>query len=45
MEIDNDDFPGQKVSESMVMEIYGEVEKDFLETPEIDVERLTIVKP
>jgi uncharacterized protein (TIGR00156 family) len=45
IEIDNDDFPGQKISESTVVEIYGEIEKDLLETPEIDVERLTIVNP
>jgi uncharacterized protein (TIGR00156 family) len=45
IEIDNDDFPGQKVSESTVVEIYGEIEKDYLETPEIDVERLIIVNP
>ena len=38
-------FPGQKISESTVVEIYGEIEKDSLETPEIDVERLTIVNP
>ncbi|MEX2050574.1 MAG: NirD/YgiW/YdeI family stress tolerance protein [Steroidobacteraceae bacterium] len=45
VEIDNDNFPGQKVSETTVVEIYGEIEKDFLESPEIDVERITIVKP
>lgn len=45
VEIDNDDFPDQKVFENTVVQISGEIEKDFLVTPEIDVKRLTIVKP
>jgi uncharacterized protein YdeI (BOF family) len=28
----------------MVVEIYGEVEKDFMQDPEIDVERLTVIR-
>lgn len=43
IEIDDDVFPPQRISPDMTVEIYGEVEKDFLRSPEVDVERLTIV--
>lgn len=43
IEIDNEVFPEQRITPEMTIEIFGEVEKDFLRSPEIDVERLTIV--
>lgn len=43
VEIDLEDFRGQTVSDTTVVEIRGEVEKDFVKTPEIDVKRLTVV--
>lgn len=42
IDVDNDKFTSP-VSEKSVVEIQGEVEKDFMESPEIDVERLTII--
>jgi len=33
-----------KFDENDLIEIHGEVEKDFLESPEIDVEYITIKK-
>ena len=44
VEIDNDVFPKQRITSEMTVEIYGEVEKDFLQSPEVDVERLTVVR-
>ncbi|MEX2516903.1 MAG: NirD/YgiW/YdeI family stress tolerance protein [Gammaproteobacteria bacterium] len=44
VEIDDDEFPRQPISESTVIEIYGEVEKDFLESPEIDVGRVRVIQ-
>lgn len=38
VEIEAEDFPAQKLDDKARVEISGEVEKDFLETPEIDVE-------
>ena len=37
-------FLNTKVDAKTKVEIRGEVEKDFLETPEIDVDVLTLVK-
>lgn len=45
VEIDQKHFRGQRVTENTVVEIIGEVEKDFMETPEIDVDRVNIVSP
>lgn len=42
VEIDKDVFPTQPFDEKTLIEIEGEVEKDFLESVEIDVERITI---
>lgn len=42
IEIDDEVFQ-QRITPEMEIEIYGEVEDDFLQSPEIDVERLTIV--
>ncbi len=44
VEIDTDVFPAQAFDENDVIEIMGEVEKDFLQSPEIDVDRITLVK-
>lgn len=43
VEIDSDEFPPQPFDENAIIRIEGEFEKDFMESPEIDVERLTIV--
>jgi len=45
VEIDDDLFRGIKVSETSVIEIYGEIEKDFMRDPEIDVKRIAVIKP
>ncbi|MEF7614521.1 NirD/YgiW/YdeI family stress tolerance protein [Aquincola sp. MAHUQ-54] len=43
VEIDDHVFPQAQVSETTRLEIQGEVEKDFLESPEIDVERVVLL--
>lgn len=43
VEIDYEVFRGQTVDEKTRVELVGEVEKDFLESPEVDVEVLTIL--
>lgn len=45
VEIDAEVFPPQRITPDTLIEIYGEIEKDFLRDPEIDVERLTVVEP
>ena len=42
VEIEAEDFPTQKADDKAQVEIRGEVEKDFLETPEVDVEVISI---
>ncbi len=44
VEIDAKDMPSQSFGPDMTLLIEGEVEKDFLESPEIDVDRVTIVR-
>jgi uncharacterized protein (TIGR00156 family) len=44
IEIDDDVFPPQRITPDMTIEIYGEIEKDFLRSPEVDVERVTVVE-
>jgi uncharacterized protein (TIGR00156 family) len=44
VDIDTKRFAGQKVDEKTKVELHGEVEKDFLESPEIDVDTVTIIK-
>jgi uncharacterized protein (TIGR00156 family) len=44
VEIDSEDFPREQFDENAIIRIEGEFEKDFMESPEIDVDRLTIVK-
>lgn len=43
VEIDTEDFRGQTVSEKSTVEIVGEVETSFVKSPQIDVQRLTVV--
>jgi uncharacterized protein (TIGR00156 family) len=43
VEIDHDVFPRVPIGDATRVEIVGEVEKDFLESPEIDVERLEVL--
>jgi uncharacterized protein (TIGR00156 family) len=43
VEIEPEDFPAAEFDEQDLIEIHGEVEKDFLESPEIDVELIRIV--
>ncbi len=38
-------FPKQPIDDKTEIEIDGEVEKDFMETPEIDVHRAEVVTP
>lgn len=42
--IDNELFRNQRITPDMTVSIYGEVEKDFMRSPEIDVEELSIVE-
>lgn len=42
VEIDDKIFPPQKIDQNTRVEIHGEVEKDFLESPEIDVDVLRV---
>ncbi|MDO6683672.1 MULTISPECIES: NirD/YgiW/YdeI family stress tolerance protein [unclassified Oceanobacter] len=43
VEIDAEDFRGQTVNEKTQVELIGEVEKDFLESPEVDVDIINVV--
>lgn len=43
IEVDDDEFP-QQITPDMTVEIYGEVEDDVRQDPEIDVERITVVQ-
>ncbi|MEG1327528.1 MAG: NirD/YgiW/YdeI family stress tolerance protein [Janthinobacterium sp.] len=43
MDIDDKVFMNRKIDASTRVEIRGEVEKDFMESPEIDVDVLTVV--
>lgn len=44
VEIDLDVFPTQPFDDKDLIQIEGEVEKDFLESPEIDVKHLRLMK-
>jgi uncharacterized protein (TIGR00156 family) len=44
VEIDDRDFPNQSIDETTRIEIRGEVEKEFMESPEIDVKTVTILR-
>lgn len=43
VEIDRRHFPSTPITEKTKVRIRGEVEKDFLKSPEIDVDDLAIV--
>lgn len=43
VEIDNDIFPRHRIGPETVVEIYGEVEKDYMMSPEIDVDRVLVI--
>lgn len=43
VEIDEDVFPRHRIGPETVVEIYGEVENDYMQSPEIDVDRVLIV--
>lgn len=43
VDIDNKHFVNLKIDGKTTVEIRGEVEKDFMESPEIDVDFLTVV--
>ena len=45
VEIDDKYFYNSKVTDKTVVEIYGEVEKEFMKSPEIDVKRMTVIQP
>lgn len=45
VEIKASAFPKQAIDDKTEIEIVGEVEKDFMETPEIDVDRIQVVVP
>lgn len=44
VEIDHEHLPAQPFDQNVTLLIEGEVEKDFMESPEIDVDRLSIVR-
>lgn len=44
VDIDHKLFPLEKIDDKVKVELRGEVEKDFMETPEIDVDVLVVVR-
>ena len=44
VDIDSKLFPIQKIDDKVKIELRGEVEKEFMETPEIDVDFLTVLR-
>ncbi len=44
MDIDDDIFPVQEITDRTTVEINGEVEKEFLHSPEIDVDLIKVLK-
>lgn len=44
LEVDQKHFPSTPINEKTQVQIRGEIEKDFLQSPEIDVEYLAIIK-
>jgi uncharacterized protein (TIGR00156 family) len=41
VEIDTEDFPAVRIDDKTKVKLQGEVEKDFMQSPEIDVKQLT----
>ena len=44
VEIEAEDFPAQKIDAKTLIVIRGEVENDFLKSPEIDVDMISIAQ-
>lgn len=44
VEIDEEDFAGQRVDANTQVEIWGKVDKDLMRAPEVDVKRLTVIR-
>lgn len=44
VEIDHEDLPTTPIDQNVTLLIEGEVEKDFMTSPEIDVDRLSILQ-
>ena len=44
VEIDHKHFPTTPINDKTKVQIRGEIEKDFLQSPEIDIEYLAIIK-
>jgi uncharacterized protein (TIGR00156 family) len=44
VDIDRKHFPTTPVDDKTRIQIRGEVEKDFMQSPEIDVDRVTVIK-
>ena len=44
VEIDEEDFAGQRIDANPQVEIWGKVDKDLMRAPEIDVKRITIIR-
>ena len=44
VDIDSRLFPFEKIDDKVKVELRGEVEKEFMETPEIDVDVLTVLR-
>lgn len=45
IDVDQKHFPATPVSEKTRVQIRGEVEKDFMHSPEVDVDSITVVDP
>jgi len=43
IEIDDDDFPSEPIDATTQVEIVGEFDKDFVESPEIDVDFIKVL--
>lgn len=43
IEIDAEDFPKARIDDKTRVRIRGEVERDFMESPEIDVDRVEVI--
>jgi hypothetical protein len=44
IEIDDDEWEGIIVTPDNIIEIYGEIDKNLMSTPEVDVERIVVIQ-
>ncbi len=44
IEIDDDEWEGIVVTPDNIIEIYGEIDKNLMSTPEVDVERIVVIQ-